>query len=227
VIDLPDEPPIPGASTYFFPVQAIMLYPREEERRLHWFAAAMAGAYHVWQSEGADPEVLSDFHAWIGVLWEFKQAPQRIYRDGMARISRAALSGHVLRYLIRLAKHHPKHCKLERAKALTVNFAPKKGDTVSESLVDKAWADFKAVSHMWALDEFIRRELRPDSNDAVLMLLAHAEVIRGEAENARLLSPEETFCVAEGQALPAAEPPIEFLPLPEDMVRFLDSTFPG
>lgn len=227
IIELPAEPPIPGANTYYFPVQAIMLYPRDEESRLHWFAAAMAGGYHYWQSEGAGPEILSDFHGWIGVLWEFRQSPQRVYRDGMDRISRAALSGHVLRYLIRLAKHHPLHCKLERAKALTINFAPKAGETISESLVNKAWADFKQVAHMWAaFDELIRRGLRPDSNDAVLVLLAHSEAIRAEAESARLLSPDETYRVEDGQDLPAADPAIEFRPLSADMLNFLDREFP-
>jgi hypothetical protein len=227
VIDLPSEPPIPGANTYYYPVQAVMLYPRDEESRLHWFAAAMAASYSMWHSEGAALEVLSDFHGWIGVLWEFRQAPQRVYSDGMARVSRAALSGHVLLYLLRLARHHPRHCKVERAKALVVNFAPMEGETISESLVDKAWADFKPVSHMWAaLDQLIRQEWVPDSNDNVLRFLAQAEAIRADAESARLLDPAESWRVADGQDLPAIDPPIALPPLAGDMVEYLERYFP-
>lgn len=227
-IELPIEPPIEGSNTYYFPVQAIMLYPRDEESRLHWYAAAMAGGYHYWQSAGAAPEVLSDFHGWIGVLWEFRQAPQRVYHDGMARISRAALSGHVLRYLMRLARHHPRHCKLERAKALVVEFAPREGETVSESLVDKAWADFKQVSHMWAaFDHLMSHGFRPDSNDNVLVLLAYSEALRVEAENARLLTPGETYRVEEGQDLPEVDPAIDLPPLSADLLEFLEREFPG
>lgn len=227
-IDLPKEPPLPGANTFYFPIKAVMLYPRDEGRRDQWYAAAMAGSYHYWREHGAPPSILEDFHGWIGVLWEFKQAPHRVYRDGMARISRAALSGQVLMYLLRLHQHHPERCRLEQAKALVVEFAPREGASLSESLVTKVWAEFKTVSHLWATFlKALRDEAQPEDNAVWAAFLGAAEVVREAAEKARLLDPRETWKAPDGRGIPRPENPPEFLPLSDEMLEFLSQQFPA
>lgn len=231
VIDLPEEPPLPGANTVFFPTFAVMLYPQrqDEEKRLHWFASAMAGSYASWQAVGADKSILGDFHGWIGVLWEFSQAPRRVYQDGMARVARAALSGHLLLYLLRLAKYHTHHCFVERAKALVVEFAPQKGETVSESLVGKAWAEFKSVSPFWAAMTILhsegKLEIEVDSNEDWLAFVGIAEAYRRAAEGVRLLASEETWRAPATFDIPDADAKIT--PLGADMLAFLDQQFPS
>ena len=197
-----------------------MLYPRDGRNRADWYAAAMVGAYHE-KNQGAPPE------AWISALWELRQAPQRVYEDGMARISRADLSGHVLLYFLRLAEHHPRHCKLERAKALVVNFTARQGETISESLIDKLWAEFKTVSHLWASFELmIRRGWNPHSREEFLTFLGLAEFIRTQAEGARLVTPGDNWQLPEMHDMPAVTDP-DLPPLAQDQAEFLDRDFPA
>lgn len=228
MIDLPEEPPLPGANTFYYPIQSVMLYPRNEDRRLQWFAAAMAASYRLWREQGAPTLILEDFHGWIGVLWEFKQAPQRVYQDGIARASRAALSGHVLMYLLRLHRHHSERCHLEQAKALVVEFAPREAEPPSESLVAKAWAEFKTVSHLWAT--FLGRAptvAEAEENAAWVTFLGFAEALRKAAEKARLLDPRETWKGPDSLSLPTPEKPPDIPALSEEQLEFLSQQFPA
>src|SRR5436305_9303384 len=142
--------PIFTPATVFLPTYAVMLYPRKRDERLRrlWYAAAMAREYAECRKAGAPEAVLSGFHAWIPDLWELRLSPERAYEDGMARIGRAGLSGTVLVHLLRLARYHPQHSKLERVKTLLVSEVG--GLRVSESLIEKLWAEFRSVSHLWA-----------------------------------------------------------------------------
>ncbi len=227
VIDLPEEPPLPGANTLFGAIFAVMLYPRSDKQRHYWYAAHQAGAYAFWCKEGATQEVLSDFHAWIGVLWELPQSPQRVFRDGMDRISRAALSGHVLLYLLQTAKHHPQHCTVERATALVVQFAPRKGKTISESLVQKSWAEFKSASHLWAAFVYLvaKKQYPGSDNSEWLAFLGRAETYRKAAAESRLLNRTDTWRTPEGCVVPPTETDLN--PIDKKKLAFLDREFPG
>lgn len=230
VIELPEDAPLPGANTVFFPTFATMLYPQpaEETKRLHWFASAMAGAYSHWQSSGAEDEILSDFHGWIGILWQLTQAPQRVYEDGMDRVSRAGLCGHLLLYLLRIGKHHQKHCRIERARALVVEFSPTAEGKVSDSLIEKAWPVFKAVSPYWAALATMTATgtltADADTNEEWLAFIGVGEAYRRAAEELRLLLPEETWKAPEGKGVPIVE--VEIPPLPPELLAFLDQQFP-
>jgi hypothetical protein len=224
IIDLPDERPLPGASTLYFPIQAVMLYPRDDERRLHWYAASMVGAYDDWRTQGAPEPVLSDFHGWIGILWHLKQAPKRVWQDGLARAPRAALSGLVLLYLLRLAQHHPGRCSLEHAKALVVGFAPREDDeVVSDSLVDKSWAEFKTVSHLWAAMTILSQDksFPGTRNKDWVAFLGVAESLRESAESARLLDPRNSWKAPSDRIIPKPEEPPKFTPLSDQLLQFL------
>lgn len=224
IIDLPDEPPLPGANTFYFPIQAVMLYPRNDERRLQWYAASMAGAYDYWQAEGAPEPVLSYFHGWIGVLWHLKQAPKRVWEDGLARAPRAALSGLVLIYLLKMAQHHPERCSLENAKALVVGIAPREDEPVSESLVDKSWAEFKTVSHLWAAMTIMAQDVGFPGmrNEDWAAFLGVAEMLRQTAESARLLDARTTWKAPSDRKIPTPDGPPEITPLSDEHLEFLD-----
>jgi hypothetical protein len=224
VIDLPREKPIgPSLTTMFLPTYAVMLYPRNEEKRKAWYAAAMAQEYSLLRKAGVPEANLSDFHSWIGDLWDLPLSPQRVYGDGMERVSRAGLAGFQLLFLLRMARHHPRHCKVERAKAVLVEFGDGKA---SESLVEKAWAEFKSVSHFWT--SMISYE-KPDPNslrefEEWFKFLRRAVAYRRAAEATRLLKPGETWITAHDDTLLPLEAAIE--PLTAEALAFLDSTFP-
>jgi len=221
ILELPEESPIEGAVTLAFPILSAMLFPQEDEAmgRRQWRASAMAGSYSEWRRMGVQGPFLAEFHGWIADLWELPQAPRRIYQDGWARLKRASLSGGVLRFMLRLARHHPAHCKLERAKALVQDSFS--GDWPSESLLNKSWADFKAASHLWAA--FLDKHPK-GKNEQWIELLARAEAIRREAEAARVLNPLETWKAPE--AMNIADIEIEVPPLPPELLAFLDREFP-
>jgi hypothetical protein len=207
---------------------AVMLFPRETEEteRLQWQAAAMAGAYTEWQRVGAPEKTLIDFHPWISWLWELPQSPQRVYQDGHERTARAALSGHVLLRRLSLARHHPEHAKLERAKALVQQFAGG-GGSPSQSLIDKSWAHYKSASPLWAaLVALVSRGRMPEAgNEEWLKFLAKAEAYRRAAEELRLFKPGATWEAPYHLSLPKAKAAIS--PLSEPMLSFLDEQFPG
>ena len=223
IIDLPDEPPLPGANTLYFPIQAVMLYPRNDERRLQWYAASMVGAYDYWRTEGAPEPVLSDFHGWIGILWHLKQAPKRVWQDGLARAPRAALSGLVLLYLLRLAQHHPERCSLEHAKSLVVGFAPRKDEPVSDSLVHKSWAEFKTVSHLWAAMTMMAEDKSFPGmrNEDWTAFLGVAESLRETAESARLLDTRTSWKAPSDRIIPTPEKTPKIAPLSDQLLEFL------
>jgi hypothetical protein len=223
---LPDEPPIGEAETYSSSILAVMLYPRFEDsdNRRHWHAAAAASAYHHFRKEGAPWQVLIGFHGWVGELWELPQAPRRVFKDGVSRMKRASLSGDILEFLLRLALHHPAHCRAERAKALVQEVRGRKAPSASQ--LDKAWAWFKTASPLW----LARRSERARGgalagNARWLDMLAVAEHYRRTAESLRLLLPAETWKVPEYVILPNLAPAIE--PLPVELAAFLDREFPA
>jgi len=214
------EGPIFTPDTVFLPTYAVMLYPRDETRRRQWYAAAMAREYSVCQKEGAPQKVLSDFHAWIPDLWELKLSPARVYQDGMARTGRATLSGCVLLCLLRLAKHHLRHSKLERVKALLASEVG--GFNVSESLIEKSWAEFQTVSHLWA--SILVKP--PKAVMDWLSFLKRALTYRRATEEAELLSVEmwKTEMDHLFRLTDQDEPELE--PLEPDKIAYLDDQFP-
>jgi hypothetical protein len=224
VLDLPEaaiegDHIVPGATL------AAMLYPADKRGQDHWFAAAMVGAFVDRKRQGASPEVLSLYHDWMAIAWDLKQGPRRVMQDGLVRMKRGLLAGYVLKYLVVTARHHPKHCSVEKAKVFTVEFPPW-GHKVSESLVEKSWAEFKTVSHFWAA----MHEMIPLSDPggltedtAWLGILGVAEAYRRKGEEARVLVASKMWTVPEGRA-PEAE--LVVSPLPEGYLAFMDSMFP-
>src|SRR5436853_5257895 len=130
------------------PVMSVMLFPKttEAESRQQWLAASMAMSASVWRTPGAYRFISANPDAWISDIWSLPQAPGRTVEDGFNRAKRARLSGSILYFMLTLAAHHPKHLKIERAKALVQKSYP---EHPSESLLAKVWADFKSVSHLW------------------------------------------------------------------------------
>lgn len=205
------------------PTEAVMLYPRDEKRRRLWQAAAMAREYAACRAVGASEETLRRFHTCIADLWEMQLSPARVYTDGQDRGERAALSGVVLLYLLRLDRYNPRHCKLERVKTLLVEFPMPGGRAPSGSLMEKSWAEFKNVSHFWAS---ALRHTAPESDLPPLEWIAflkRAEGLRRAAEEARLLNPSETWTHA-ADVIFRSEAELE--PLEPAKIAFLDSTFP-
>jgi hypothetical protein len=228
IIELPGQALTPGASTSFVPIFAVMLYPKDETQREHFLAACMARSYWLWREADAPEHFLSDFHAWIGVLWELPLSPKRVFQDGLGRVRRASLSGRLLLYLLRLARHHQRHCTVERAKMLVSEFDRPKGKPVSESLAEKAWAEFKTVSHLWvALLNLTAAKNLPEviDNEQCRLLLGNAEAIRKLAEGFLLLLPDETWRAPEREEIPERK----FInrPLEGEKLSFLDRYFPA
>lgn len=219
------EGPVFTATTVYLPTYAVMLYPRDEKRRRLWYAAAMAREYSVCREAGAPQKVLSDFHAWIPDLWELPLSPERVYKDGMARMPRACSSGYMLLHLLRLARYHPRHCQVDRAKALLVEFTCRAGDPISESLLEKSWAHFKGVSHLWAsLTQHEKGERGPKEVLEWLDFLKRAAGYRRAAEAARLVSSAETW-TTDMDLLFRSEADLD--PLGPDKLEFLDLMFPA
>ena len=225
-IELPADTPLPGASTYSFPVLSYMLYPRlaDAERRRSWLAAAMAGAYVWWrEQEGVTGPLLWEFHGWIADLWRLKIAPKQTYENGLIRGRRASWSAQMLAYLLTLDRFHPRHVRVERAKILTHEISVKKGASVSESQLEKVWAEFKPVSHLWLA---YRQLGRPGGagNEEVIKRLAYAESLRLHAEDRRIFDPDEVWRAASD--LPLDLPDIEIKPLASDEAQLLDAYYP-
>jgi hypothetical protein len=216
------EEPIFSATTVFLPTHAVMLYPRasEEKERRRWYAAAMAREYAICRQTGAPETILSGFHAWIPDLWALRQSPARVYEDGLARMKRASMSGHVLLHMLSLARYHPRHCKLERVNAVLSEFGRRAGRPVSESALEKLWPDFKSVAHLWA--SYSRR--MPNDVPAWIDFLKVAEALRRAGEATRLLNPAETW-KPEAHYLYRSDVSLE--PLEPDKLALLDAQFPA
>jgi hypothetical protein len=225
ILDLPKDPPIAGANTIAYPVVSHMLFPQEEDAktRRQWYACAMAGAYVHWRRNEAPWTVLAEFHGWISELWELPQSPKRVFQDGWARVKRAGLAGEMLQILVRLARHHPIHCKVERARALLLYRRSHLAKPPSESLIEKAWPDFKSASPLWAayMDRDHNMTDRPGQWWRVLSVAEH---YRREAESARLLRPSEAWRTPDDVELPLSI--LEIAPLTADELEFLDQQFP-
>jgi hypothetical protein len=227
VLDLPKDPPIAGANTLAYPIMSVMLFPQEEEAkgRRHWLACSAASAYVNWKQIGVHWSVLAEFHGWIGELWELPQSPKRVFQDGWARVRRAVLAGEMLKILLRLARHHPSHCSVERARALLQHRLQEKNPSKapSESLLAKAWPDFKTASHLWAAYLDCEHGLKGHP-EKWLKILSVSEAYRREAESTRLLKAIETWRTADDLPLPASE--IEVPPLPSEELAYLCRELP-
>ncbi len=224
-LKIPDHPLFYGPSTYRLTILPVMLYPRESDatKRRHWLASAIAGEYSRWESEGVSEKVLRCFHGWIAVLWDLRLSPRRVYQDGQDRMGRAVLTGHVLLYLLSMARHHPRHCKVDRAKALVVEFAPAEDVAASESLVDKAWAEFKGASPFWAALTAIHHHGQwPAEGKGWLRLVGVGEHYRQAAVDSRLLNEDETWRAPSS----IKREGFKLNPLPPDLVEFLDRSYP-
>jgi hypothetical protein len=215
------EGPIFTPDAVILPTYAVMLYPRNENTRRLWYAAAMVREYAICKEAGAPQSVLSDFHSWIPDLWRLSLSPGRTYKDGMARIPRGGSSGYMLLHLLRTALHHPRHCKVDRVKALLVEFSERSGTPTSPSLLEKSWAEFKNVSHLWL--SLAQHENREDVLGSWLNFFKRAESYRRAAEEARLLDPAKTW-KTEAHCLFRSEAQLE--PLDRDKLKFLDTMFP-
>ncbi len=189
----------------------------------------MACVYVDWKKSGAPVSTLAAFHRWIPDLWALKQSPERVLRDGVKKSRRAVLSAFMLRHLLSLAIHCPRHCKLERARALVVEFAPPEGKSVSESLVEKVWAEFKTVAHLWATMEALygtgdlRKLVQLLRDEDWLRLLIHAEACRRLAESHRLLDSALTWKAPDLNRV--AETPV-VTPPSDAVIEYLDMLFP-
>ena len=198
ILELPEKPSDDDLVICGFLALSAMLFPLEEEakERRHFQAASMVmGAYRQFQARGETDQPFI-YHEWISDLWELPQAPQRVWLDGNARAYRARLSGQLLGFLLRLARHHPEHYRVERAKALVQEtFGP---DAPSISLLDKTWASFKSVSPFWlSFEELPEGTFSSPETEVVdwLRVLARAEACRRSAESMRILKASETWRV--------------------------------
>jgi hypothetical protein len=224
IFQLPDEPSL-GYDTYGSAIVAVMLFPREREAadRQHWHAAAAAHSYVDLRGKDAPWQVLAAFHGCVGDLWELPQSPRRVFQDGTTRMRRAFLSGKMLDFLLRLAAHHPAHCRVERAKVLVREVQGRKAP--SESSLEKIWANFKSVSPLW-LALWVEREHGGGmlNNSRWLDMLARAETYRKLAEAHRILGPTEAWRPEPTLSLPSSE--IDLLALPKELLAVLDRDFP-
>ncbi len=219
VIDLPETATdMPGS--FYYRTLAVMLFPKEadETPRMQWLASAMAGCYAANLDAGTPQEALAGFHPWIDYLWDLPQAPQRVYRDGQRRIERACLSGHMLLYLLALATHHQRHCKVYRAKALVHAFSE---GAPAESSIEKIWPKFKSVSPLWAAMT-LQAMTMATSTSSYLDFLAVAEAYRVASEALRILPPGSAWRPPRGLVDPAT---IEVDPLHESHLELLDREF--
>jgi hypothetical protein len=215
------EGPIFTPDTVTLPTYAVMLYPRNEDSRRRWYAAAMAREYAICQEAGAPQKVLSDFHTWIPDLWKLSLSPARTYQDGIAKVPRGGSSGYMLLHLLRTARHHTRHCRVDRVTALLVEFSERSGKPTSASLLEKSWAEFQTVSHLWL--SLLQQEQEQDVLRNWLNFAQRAEAYRRAAEEARLLDPPETW-KTEAHYLFRSEAELE--PLDRDKLDFLDRMFP-
>jgi hypothetical protein len=223
VIDLPGESAGTGWDSRSLPVWSVMLFPEDPERREFWQAAAMTWAC-AQAPAGEDPRLrLQGFYEFAPALWRLPQAPERVFQDGLRRAPRANLCGIMLVQLLCLARHHQRHCRIERARVLVAEYTDPK---VSESLLEKAWPEFKTVSHLWAaqLVAWARLPKEGYSDSWLLRHLGLAEALRREAEAARLLDATETWKLPELLAVPHEG--FELHPLSNDKIHFLDRSFP-
>lgn len=231
-ISLPPPPPDGlGLRVNSIPILAAMLFPqpRHAEKRREWCACTFAQSYIAWRDAGAPDGYLANHHIWIPHLWEVSQAPRRIADDGLRRSQRAMLSGEVLRHQLVTTHHHPRHRGVERAKAF-INWRNQRYSKPtdrkapsSESLIEKAWAEFRPASHLWLA---FAETLPPggDRTDADwIEMLAFAEGVLMEAEELGLVPAGEGWrAPAEVQALRVATSP-----LAPDLLAWLDREFPA
>lgn len=224
VLELPEGPSTsPSEQLLFVATFSVMLYPRSEKARAYWIAATNLGGCLEQDEPVLPPELLES----IQVLWNSPQAPKRIISDGLARLYRGLLSGQVLLYLLVTMRHHQRHCKIERAKAFVAEYPLRGGPKVSESLIEKSWAEFKTVAHLWAAQmAFVSATGHPEhhSDEAWLPVLSLAEAFRERGQDARVLPAEQMWTVSDARVPRKSD--LEIPPLPADRLAFLDSSFP-
>lgn len=216
------------AGAYQVPILAVMLFPRNQDRekRLQWEAAAYAFAYVGWIQSGAPDSFLAGFHPWIARLWTLRQAPEAEMDAGLRRTARAVLSGEILRLLLICAQHHPRHFKVERARALVSHLNQDRKYGASESLISKVWPEFKSVSHLWAawLSRASSGAGDSLSDEDALVHLTWAEIYRRKAEAVGILRPDEAWSPPESLNLPILD--LGLGALGEDELSWLDEQFP-
>lgn len=206
-----------------------MLFPRESDadKRQRWIAAFKLLNYSEIESNEPIPAAT---RTWLAELWKLDQSPRRTLHDGLDRVSRAFVCGMILHRLLILRKHHPRHFGVGRAIVLLEMEAEQVDLPTSESSAKKAWAYFKPVSHFWSAMVFtvatIEGGLLPVlvSEIAFSDFLALAEGFREAAESAGLVRRREVWSLPAELAPESTE--IEFPPLADDLLGFLDSLFP-
>jgi hypothetical protein len=228
VIEFPSEGP--GSALFFNAMIAVMLFPQDDLGRRRWRAAAMARFVAERREAGLGTKLTGNVEELVATLGDLLQSPQAVHHAGLARGPRAVLTGGILTYLLRLAKHHPRHRKVHRAKALVIEARREIGSSVSESLLDKAWAEFKSVAPLWsafielAHDDAGNLAVPVPNNNNMLRMLSVAETCRAAAESARILKNWESWKAPETLDLPSVG--IDFEELPPKSISFLDSQFP-
>lgn len=229
-----------GADTYSAAVMSAMLFPREEEaeERRNWHAASIANSYSIWEKSGAPTEFLMPFHERLDdlwgpdELWKLPHSPVMIFKNGLGRSKRARYTGYTLAYLLRLAQHHPEHCRVEVAHALLrEEFSRNDLKAPSESTLEKTWAAFKTVSHLWYARHIWHwrhkaQDVRNNVEDNAdwRHLLSEAEGWRQLGERLRLLPPGEMWRTPEG--FPLQPVSLEIAPLSPELLEFLNEQFP-
>jgi len=214
----------------FLPVLAVMLYPgpTDAERRARWLAAKRLHRYELRRERSKAGDRVSVAAAWLHDLWNLNQAPQRTIQDGLGRMERASFAGLLLQHLLLLHRHCPRHCQVHRAIAAMQEIGERGGaKTISESLLEKSWARFQSVSHLWAAisrSGLTAENLPWRSAPSWISFLGLAEGIRVAAEDARILDPAETWRFPDGLAVPPV--PVRAPPMPRGLLKYLDSQFP-
>jgi hypothetical protein len=235
VIHLPDKPDVGvDARAFLMPIFSSMLFPKEKDAaaRRAWLASAMAHAYMEWLKVEDAKHILPSFHIWIPGLLACRQGPERVFSDGLKRSARAELSGGVLRILLSCVEHHPRHAKIERAVALLsrqlseLKQRSEKSFGASESLIQKAWSEFRPAAHLWASWLSVWSSgFEIDSDADWLVLMSCAQGYLDQAAQARFLLRGESWVLPPDKKVPTVE--VENSPLSEADFSWLDEQFPG
>ncbi len=244
-ISLPDPPTYFEVGSFAAPIMATMFYPRlaDGEKRQQEIAARAVRLFDRMSEEYTDESIrktaqvdaLRVYGDTIGSLARLSDPPDRMETVNR-RARRASLSGKILRYLLRIAKNHPRYRGLDCAKALVqASYEEPRGDgslekAPSDSLIEKSWAEFKGASHLWAA--FLAYvevgpqvgAQTPATDQEWVRFLEIAEGYRALAEEYRILSPSETWSAPEGLGLTPV--PVGLLPLYDDELSVLETYFP-
>ncbi len=205
-----------GGCSAFLSTWSVMLFPREKSKREQWLASGV-----VMGKAGGDGSI--DVNEWAEQIYSLPQAPKRAWDNAAERIPRAGLSGWIFLYLLILARHQPQLCRLDCAIELVEEFnGLEKGKQPSESLLRKVWAEFRPVSHLWAIYNYYAGTRQFASDDASwLSRLAESEGYRRTAKEQEFMKTNDMW-----RAPPGVEPvTMEAPPLPDEMNQFVTTRF--